>query len=88
MRSLATARFWALYSQLPPRTQRLADTAYRLWRRDPTHPSLHFKKLQGTAGLFSVRVGQHHRALGVVRDRQVIWVWIGTHQAYDSLLGR
>ena len=88
MRSKATARFWTLYSQLPARTQRLADKSYRLWRRDHSHPSLHFKKLQGTYDLFSVRVGDHHRAVGLLKDGLVIWVWIGTHQDFDSLLWR
>ena len=88
MRSKATARFWTLYSQLPPRTQRLADKAYRLWRCDHSHPSLHFKKLQGAHDLFSVRLGDHHRAVGLLRNDLVIWVWIGTHQEFDSMLWR
>jgi hypothetical protein len=88
MRSKATARFWARDGRLPPRTQRLAEKTYRLWRRDPSHPSLHFKKLHGTPDLFSVRVGDHHRAVGLRKGDLVIWVWIGTHQEYDSLLWR
>lgn len=88
MRSKATARFWALYRELSPRTQLLAEKAYRLWCEDHSHPSLHFKKLQGTHDLFSVRIGDHYRAVGLLKGDLVIWLWIGTHQAYDSLLWR
>ena len=34
----------------------------------------------------TVRVGDHHRALGVRTGDQIIWVWIGTHADYDRLV--
>lgn len=38
-------------------------------------------------GLFwSVRVGLHYRALAVEDDGDILWVWIGTHDAYDRLV--
>jgi hypothetical protein len=79
----ATPRFWACYRALPPELQQLADRGYELLRRDPRHPSLHFKK----AGEFwSARVGLHYRALAVEADNELIWVWIGTHAEYERLL--
>ena len=36
---------------------------------------------------FTVRIGAHYRALGKLADDQITWVWIGTHQEYDRLVG-
>jgi hypothetical protein len=70
---------------LPAEVQQLADRCYELLRNDPRHTSLHFKK----AGSFrSVRVGLHYRALAVEADGDLLWVWIGTHAAYDQLVQR
>ena len=66
MNSVATRRFWALFQALPDDVQQLAVKNYRLWRRDPHHPSLHFRRVQGSADRFSVRVGDHYRALGTL----------------------
>ena len=64
MTSRATRRFWKLYQELPENIQRLAVKNYRLWRENPRHPSLDFKKLAGPGERFSIRVGDHYRALG------------------------
>lgn len=66
--------------------QRLAEKNYELWQADPEHPSLHFKKLRGGHGnRFSIRIGDHYRALGLMREETVEWVWIGTHEDYNKL---
>jgi hypothetical protein len=52
-----------------------------LLKQAPFHPSLHFKK---AGGYFSVRVGQHYRALGVAAPDGVLWFWIGSHAEYDT----
>lgn len=84
MRYHASARFWQAYDALPSEVQRLADQNYELLKRDPRHPSLHFKK----AGRFwSVRIGLHHRALAVEQDGDLVWFWIGRHDEYDRLIG-
>ena len=62
--SIATRRFWDLLHALPEDVQKLAVKNYHLWRRDPHHPSLRFRRLQGRDDRFSVRVGDHYRALG------------------------
>jgi hypothetical protein len=76
-----------LFHALPGDVQQLAVKDYRLWRRDPHHPSLHFRRVQGSADRFSVRVGDHYRALGTVTADTITWVWIGTHGEYDRLVG-
>ncbi len=86
MKSRATKRFWALHDELPEHIQLLAKKSYGLWRENPHHSSLDFKKLQGSTSRFSVRVGAHYRALGTMTGEGVTWVWIGTHEEYNKLL--
>lgn len=79
----AAPNFWAAYATLPEAVRVSADSAFELLKSDPRHPSLHLKK----AGRFwSVRVGLHHRAIGVDAPDGILWVWIGTHASYDRLL--
>ena len=88
MKSKATSRFWKHYKTLPTSVQQLAVKNYRLWSQDHTHPSLHFKKLKGEKNRFSIRVGDHYRALGHLAGDTVEWVWIGTHEEYNKLVDR
>jgi hypothetical protein len=60
--------------------------AYRLFRDDPAHPSLHFKQVHPTREIYSVRVGLGYRALAVRDGEVLLWFWIGTHAEYDQLL--
>jgi len=87
VRSIATRRFWNLFHALPSDVQNLAVKNYRLWRQNPSHPSLHFRRLHGSEDRFTVRIGDHYRALGRLSSRTVTWVWIGTHADYDKLMG-
>jgi hypothetical protein len=84
--SVATRRFWELFRALPVEVQKLAVKNYHLWRQDPRHPSLRFRRLQGSEDHFSIRVGDHYRALGRQTRDKIIWVWIGTHSDYDRLV--
>jgi hypothetical protein len=86
MKSVATRRFWARLHALPPDIQDLAVKNYYLWLRSPNHPSLHFRRLKGSANRFSIRVGAHYRALAESESGTVTWVWIGTHAEYDQLV--
>lgn len=87
MTSQATRRFWKLYDELPEHIQRLAVKNYRLWRENQQHSSLDFKRLAGKGGRFSIRVGDHYRALGHKTGDDYEWVWIGTHEDYNKLVG-
>jgi hypothetical protein len=86
MKHLALPRFWQLYQRLPRDVQELADKNYALLRADPFHPSLHFKKVGRSKQLWSVRVGEQYRALGVEKPEGIVRFWIGTHAEYDRLL--
>ena len=86
MTHLTLPRFWQYYRQLPSEVQTLADKNYELLLADPLHPSLHFKKVGRQRQLWSVRVGEHYRALGTEKPEGIVWFWIGTHAEYDRLL--
>ena len=65
----------------------VADKIFALLKADPLHASLHFKKLGDRKILWSARVGDHYRALGVEKSEGIVWFWIGTHTDYDKLIG-
>jgi len=80
----ATAEFWTKYHELPYAVRATADAAFVLLKKTPRHPSLHFKAV----GKYkSVRIGIHHRAVGVDIPGGVLWIWIGTHAEYDRIVG-
>lgn len=84
MRHFASPEFWSCYHQLPEQVQQLADRCYDLLKADPSHPSLHLKKV----GRYrAVRVGLHYRALAVEIPEGLLWFWIGSHAEYDKILG-
>ena len=84
MNHRANRRFWEAFEDLPEAIQRLARKNYRLLRQNPRHPSLHFKEVK--ARLWSVRVGEAHRALAAFDGTTYVWFWIGGHDEYERLL--
>lgn len=86
MKSCVIPRFWKAYERLSAETQQRAKKSYKLWSKDPGHPSLHFKKLTNIK-LWSVRVDENHRALAEVRGDTAYWLWIGPHDEYEKLIG-
>jgi hypothetical protein len=66
---------------------------FRRWRSRPINcggriqPTVPFIST-GSADRYSVRIGDHHRALGKVKDGTIVWIWIGTHSEYDRLVNR
>jgi hypothetical protein len=62
----------------------IADRSFALLKNDQRHPSLCFKKI---GRFWSVRVGRHHRTIGVEVQDGVLWVWIGNHSEYDDIVG-
>jgi hypothetical protein len=84
VRHFASTRFWYLYRRLSPEARALADKNFALLKANPRHPSLHLKK---TGRHFSVRIGLAHRALGIEIEEGILWIWIGSHAAYDREIG-
>jgi len=60
--------------------------AYQLWKADPDHPSLHFKRVDEEEPIYSARVTEDYRVLGLLEGDTVIWYWIGRHEEYERLL--
>lgn len=85
MKSSTTPDFWKAFAALPTPIQARARVAYNLWKRNPRHPSLQFKKIQS---VWSVRIGSGYRALALQEDEVYYWFWIGTHDEYERLLSR
>lgn len=86
MRSITTAQFWKRYEALPEEVQRRADKAYALWQLNPYAHGLYFKRVGKQRPIYSVRIGQEYRALGVLEGDAVLWFWIGSHDEYERLL--
>jgi hypothetical protein len=84
--SRTSERFRLAFRRLPARVQGRARAPYRLFQRDPSHPSLRFKLVHPDRPIYSVRIGLAYRALGVRDGDEVIWFWIGSHADYDQLL--
>ena len=80
-----TERFRQARQRLPRRIRERADKAFALLRENPRHPSLHFKKV----GVFwSARMDAGTRALAVRDGGDFVWVWIGSHDDYERIIGR
>jgi hypothetical protein len=88
LKSKVTDDFVACFARLPDAVKSQARNSYRMWRANPNHPGLHFKRIHGCEELYSVRVGLGWRALGLVAGDTIYWYWIGSHAEYDKLLKR
>ena len=88
MNSVVTAEFLVRLDQLPKPVLRQAYRAYALWRDNPQHPSLQFKRVSARQPIYSARVGLGHRALALWEGDLVTWFWVGTHAEYDGLVAR
>jgi hypothetical protein len=86
VKSSATPRFWAAYNGLPVEVRELARKAYMLFRDNPAHPSLNFKRVHTDEPIYSVRITLGYRALGLIEEDEITWFWIGTHSGYERLL--
>ena len=87
MKSRTTAAFRRAFEALPEDVRGQARRAYAQFRFDPQHPGLRFKPVHATRPIYSVRVGIHFRALGIVAGEEIVWFWIGSHDDYERLIG-
>lgn len=76
-----------MYAALHPEVRTTANRAYKLFLRNPSHPGLNFKKVEGRNDIYSARVGRGYRALARVEGEEIVWFWIGPHSDYDRLVG-
>jgi hypothetical protein len=85
IQSRTTRRFREAYADLPEGIRRQARQAYLLFRNNPRHPSLRFKKVDEKTNTYSVRIGLGYRALGALKGSRMVWFWIGSHAEYERL---
>ena len=76
MTSSVTQEFRQRLARLPAAIQEQAARAYALWRSDPYHNSLQFKRVSQRQPIYSVRVGLGYRALGLREDEHLYWFWM------------
>lgn len=88
MNSALSDGFVAYFAELPDDVKEQARKSYRLWKKNPYHPSLHFKQVHPRESVYAVRIGLRWRALGLVEKDTITWFWIGSHSDYDKLLSR
>jgi len=83
MNHFASRDFWSHFESLPKNVRTLADKNYALLATNPRHPSLQFKRV---GRYWSVRVGDHYRAVAVDVEDGILWIWIGSHAQYDTFI--
>lgn len=88
MKSSVTRSFRKRLSDLPALVQEQAAKAYALWKEDPYHLSLQFKRVSQRQPIYSARVSLNYRVLGLLESDHIYWYWIGAHDEYDELLKR
>lgn len=88
MKSRTTIQFRKAFADLPESVQEQTRNAYRQFKRDPSHPSLRFKKVHSKLPIYSARISKSYRAVGQLDGDTVIWFWVGSHAEYDQLLNQ
>jgi hypothetical protein len=88
VKSRTTAQFRRQFKELPSHSQQQARRAFCLFLKDTHHPSLRFKPVHPTEPIYSARIGLGYRAVGTLQDDEMIWFWIGSHAAYDTMLSQ
>jgi len=86
VKSSITKEFREQLDRLLTAVQEQAAKVYALWRTDPYHPSLQFKRISQRQPIYSVRIGIGYRALGLQEADCIYWFWIGSHAEYDELI--
>ena len=80
---LRESNYWESLEKLPTEVRALAEKSYALWRENPKHPMLRFKKIHPSQPIYSFRVGLAYRTIGVEdKDGRLAWFWVGSFQEY------
>ena len=86
MKSFATPKFWKAFKELPDEERKRAKIQFRSWSENPSHPSLHFKKVG--ANVWSARISKAYRALALEKNGDYYWFWTGNHREYEKIIRR
>ncbi|MBI5444500.1 MAG: hypothetical protein HY900_25220 [Deltaproteobacteria bacterium] len=88
MKSRTTAGFRRTFALLPDAVRGQARKAYALFRSNPQHAGLRLKLVHSSRPIYSVRIGIHYRALGVLADDELVWFWVGARDDYERLISQ
>ena len=80
--------FIKCFKNLPNRIQQRARRSYKLWRENPDHPGLEYKRISRAKPVYSARIGIGWSALCIKKNNYVIWFWIGSHADYDKIIAK
>ncbi len=86
MNSQTLPKFWTLYARLPRSIRQRAVKAYRNWQVHPESPGLQFKRVGNRRPVYSVRITDAYRALGLIEGDTIYWFWIGPHDEYERVI--
>jgi hypothetical protein len=86
MTSHTTQSYRDRLAKLPANVRAQARTAYRRFKADPYQRGLHFKKVHSNRPIYSARVNDDYRVLGVLDGSEIVWFWIGKHEEYERVL--
>jgi mRNA interferase RelE/StbE len=79
----STRKFDKQFLSLDKKTLKQATKSIQLFIENPTHPSLRYKKIQGTSNFYEIRVNSSVRIIIEVssenRDQVNTFYIIGTH---------
>lgn len=91
MNSFTTGRFRACLTRLPEQIQKRSLRTYRVFQKDPNHPSLHFKHVHATKTVFSAsvgpgaetgRLGTPDRLFAPLDGKELAWELVGHQEAH------
>ena len=86
MISRTNPEVWDAFRRLDADTQRKVRRAYELFRDNPRHGSLRFKRVRGTRNHYSARIDDDYRVLGLVQGNVITWYWVGPHDEYERMI--
>lgn len=85
LKSFRTWQFKMMQKDLPAEVQRQCDSAFERFQENPWHPSLYFGRLdEREPPRYGCRVGARYRAVGRLQGDTIIWVWVGSHEAFNK----
>jgi len=86
---LRESDYWKSMEKLPKEVRELAEKSYALWRDNPKHPMLRFKKIHPSQPIYSFRVGLAYRTIGVeTGDGHLAWFWVGSFAEYSNAIAQ
>ena len=86
MISRLAPEFFDALRKLDPVTWRKVRQAYQLFKDNPRHGSLRFRRVRGTRSHYSARIDDNYRVLGLVQGNIITWYWVGPHDEYERMI--